>query len=51
MLWFFALLAAAILMSFSEKAWGNPLTIFGLIPLGWCCAVLGSVFLKVVGLN
>lgn len=51
MVWFFGLAAAAMLMSFSEKAWGNPMTIFGLIPVGFCFAMLVSVFLKAIGLN
>ena len=51
MIWFFGLVAAAILMSFSEKAWGNPVTIFALIPVGFCFAMLGSIFLKAAGLN
>jgi hypothetical protein len=51
MIWFFGLVAAAILMSFSEKAWGNPVTIFALIPVGFCFAMLGSIVLKVIGLN
>ncbi len=51
MLWFFGLTVAAILMSLSDKAWGNPLTIFAIIPVGFCFAMLGSVFLKAAGLN
>ncbi|MCJ2067860.1 hypothetical protein MKK75_03385 [Methylobacterium sp. J-030] len=51
MVWFFGLAIAAVLMSLSEKAWGNPLTVFGLVPLGFCIAMLGSVFLKAAGLN
>ena len=51
MVWFFGLAAAVALMSLSEKAWGNPLTIFGAIPVGFCFAMLGSVFLKAIGLN
>lgn len=51
MVWFFGLAIAAVLMSLSEKAWGNPLTIFALIPTGFCCALLIGVFLKAVGLS
>lgn len=51
MIWFMGLVAAFILMSVSEKAWGNPLTVFGLIPVGLCFAMMGSVFLKAVGFN
>ena len=51
MIWFIGLAAAAILMSLSEKLWDNPVAIFGVIPLGFCFALLGSVFLKAVGLN
>jgi hypothetical protein len=51
MIWFVGLAAAAILMSLSDKSWGNPLTIFALIPVGFCFAMLGGVFLKMIGLN
>lgn len=51
MAWFIGLALLAVLMSLSDKAWGNPLTIFALIPVGFCFAMLGSVFLKAVGLN
>ena len=51
MLWFIGLVAAFILMSLSEKLWDNPVAIFGLIPVGFCFAMLGGVFLKAVGLN
>lgn len=51
MLWFISFVVAAILMSLSDKAWGNPLAFLGVGYLGLCFALMGSVALKAFGLG
>ncbi|MHB2205667.1 hypothetical protein [Methylobacterium sp. CM6257] len=50
MLWFFALALLALLMSISDKLWSNPLTIFGLIPVGLSFWLLAGVVMKALSL-
>ena len=51
MFWFVTLTIALGLMSFSQKAWGNPLTIIGLGYLAFCLTALLGVALKTIGLS
>lgn len=51
MLWFISFVVAAMLMSLSDKAWGNPLAFLGVGYLGLCFALMGSVALKALGLG
>jgi hypothetical protein len=50
MLWFIVLALMAVLMSISDKLWDNPLTIFGLIPVGFSFWLLAGVVMKALSL-
>ncbi|WP_157085313.1 hypothetical protein [Methylobacterium sp. Leaf99] len=51
MFWFVILGIAFALMSFSQKAWGNPLTIIGFGCIAFCITALLGVALKTIGMS
>ena len=50
-MWFVSFVLATIVMSLSDKAWGNPLALLGVGYLGLCFALMGSVALNVLSLG